>query len=172
MKYPFNNPEVENQIISGMQTEKILGYCLSHPNIFEFYGFYKTNHYVATITEYVPCGSMKDLISDWKLDIITAPIEPIMVKRMKFYSAQIISALEYLHGIYIVHGDLHLSNICVDLRGYAKLIDFGLARFMNRKLDDNLRICKCLVLLIIFYFNFFFKLMSWQVFMEIILAKN
>lgn len=50
---------------------------------------------------------------------------------VKFYAAQIILALGYLHKKGIVHRDLKLENILVDMNGYLKIIDFGLAKMLD-----------------------------------------
>lgn len=45
-----------------------------------------------------------------------------------FYAAEVVIALEYLHGRGIVHGDLKLENILLGADGHVLLSDFGLAR--------------------------------------------
>jgi serine/threonine protein kinase len=50
---------------------------------------------------------------------------------VKFYAAQIAMALGYLHKKGIVHRDLKLENILVDMNGYLKIIDFGLAKMLD-----------------------------------------
>ena len=45
-------------------------------------------------------------------------------------------AVDYLHSNKIVHGDIKLSNIMIDLNGKIKLIDFGFSTFPYTK--DNL----------------------------------
>lgn len=52
---------------------------------------------------------------------------------VKFYAAQMIIAIGYLHMKGIVHRDLKLENILLDQEGYIKIIDYGLAKM----LDDN-----------------------------------
>jgi protein kinase X len=46
----------------------------------------------------------------------------------KFYGAEIVLALEYLHDRQIVYRDLKPENILIDLRGHIKLCEFGFAR--------------------------------------------
>ncbi|MBL9107370.1 MAG: protein kinase [Myxococcales bacterium] len=47
--------------------------------------------------------------------------------------AQILDALEFLHGRGIVHRDLKPSNILVDVEGTVRLLDFGLASRLDER---------------------------------------
>jgi serine/threonine protein kinase len=58
----------------------------------------------------------------------------------KFYAAQIILALEYLHKSDILYRDLKPENCLIDEFGYLKLADFGLSK-MNVKKDNAKSIC-------------------------------
>ena len=51
--------------------------------------------------------------------------------RVRFYSAQISLALDYLHSFGIVYRDLKPNNILMDKDGYLKLSDFGFARLLK-----------------------------------------
>jgi len=51
---------------------------------------------------------------------------------VRFYAAQIIMAVGYLHKKGIMHRDLKLENILVDSTGYLKIIDYGLAKTLKK----------------------------------------
>ncbi|KAI9475461.1 MAG: camp-dependent protein kinase 10 [Benjaminiella poitrasii] len=57
---------------------------------------------------------------------------------VRFYGAQIILALEYLHSKNIIYRDLKPENILLDQRGYIKMTDFG---FAKRVIDRTWTLC-------------------------------
>lgn len=92
---------------------------LAHPFIVTLYYAFQTAHFLYLVLEYCPNGDLSSLVkAKRKLDEHTA----------KFYLAEIILALEYLHNLNIIYRDLKPANILIDTEGHIKLSDFGLAK--------------------------------------------
>eukprot|EP00448_Togula_jolla_P001577 CAMPEP_0170603096 /NCGR_PEP_ID=MMETSP0224-20130122/18735_1 /TAXON_ID=285029 /ORGANISM="Togula jolla, Strain CCCM 725" /LENGTH=816 /DNA_ID=CAMNT_0010927965 /DNA_START=45 /DNA_END=2491 /DNA_ORIENTATION=+ len=54
-------------------------------------------------------------------------------KHVRFYAGCVVFAIEHLHAQRIVYRDLKPENLLLDLRGYIKLTDMGLAKFVVGK---------------------------------------
>ena len=63
--------------------------------------------------------------------------EQLSVLIKKFYVAEIVTVLEYLHGLGITHRDLKPENIMLSKKGHLKLIDFGTAEISRCKIVDE-----------------------------------
>ncbi|EEC15400.1 cAMP-dependent protein kinase catalytic subunit, putative, partial [Ixodes scapularis] len=59
----------------------------------------------------------------------------------RFYTAEIICALEHLHGLGIVHRDLKPENILLDERMHIQITDFGSAKIIVRDYDGAKSFC-------------------------------
>ena len=93
--------------------EKITGNYL----VKAFYSFTFEN-FLCYVMEYIPGGDFSQILSKYvALDEMIA----------RFYIAEIVCAIEFLHKQDIIHRDLKPDNILLDSDGHIKLADFGLS---------------------------------------------
>jgi len=94
---------------------------LSHPNILTIYdiGTAAENVYIAM--ELVDGGTLKDLVA-------SGPLPP---RKLLDLGTQIADGLAAAHAAGIVHRDLKPANVMVSKHGYAKILDFGLAKLVT-----------------------------------------
>jgi serine/threonine protein kinase/tetratricopeptide (TPR) repeat protein len=94
---------------------------LNHPHIETVYDFGTQNDIDFLVMEYVPGKTLADRLS----------VGAFPEKEIIDLAIQIASALEEAHERGIVHRDLKPANIAFTAKGYAKILDFGLARLLR-----------------------------------------
>ena len=101
-----DNILLEKNILMEAQCEFILSLSF----------FFQTNERIYLITPFIPGGDLYHKLKSelfFKEDLV------------RFYSAQIAIAIQYLHDLGIAYRDLKPENILLDEDGYIKLCDFG-----------------------------------------------
>lgn len=97
---------------------------LNHPHIIKVLDVFEENGTAYYVMEYINGGSLSDYVKQHgALDEATAIN----------YIQQIGSALEYMHQKQICHYDVKPSNILLDAKGNAVLIDFGIAKCYSKE---------------------------------------
>ncbi|KAI0723899.1 kinase-like domain-containing protein [Cerioporus squamosus] len=76
---------------------------------------------VYLLLELAPRGSISDLLAD-------GPLSP---EAAKFYFANLVLGLEFLHSHDLIHRDIKTDNILVGADGYAMITDFGFSQFVH-----------------------------------------
>ncbi|MBN1426992.1 MAG: serine/threonine protein kinase [Anaerolineae bacterium] len=95
---------------------------LVHPHIVPLYHFGVSGRFRYMVTRYITGGSLEDILFDG----------PLPVPEVLRLASQIVSALEYIHGLRLVHRDIKPSNVLLDTQRNAYLTDFGLARILSQ----------------------------------------
>ncbi|OHT15011.1 CAMK family protein kinase [Tritrichomonas foetus] len=93
---------------------------LNHPNIIKLYDHFFENQYYIMILEYCPFGTLNDLMKEEKNK------SGMNSENFKWFSRQIIEALNEVHKSNMSHHDIKPHNILIDGYGRPKLADFGL----------------------------------------------
>eukprot|EP00760_Papus_ankaliazontas_P023037 PhM_4_TR19128/c1_g1_i1/m.24016 len=107
-----------NGKLASLQSEISILKKLDHSHIVKYYSTSRTGTSVNIFMEYVPGGSIKDIITNFG-----ALSDATVVQ----YTYQIVLGLEYLHRNQVLHGDIKGANILVGVDGTCKLADFGSA---------------------------------------------
>jgi len=95
--------------------------AMTHPHIVRAYEMIAGPNPVLVL-EPLTGGSLDHVLKD------DGPLEPAVVAQL---GVQLCSAMHYVHGRGLVHSDLKPANVMGD-RGYAKVLDFSLARAPGR----------------------------------------
>jgi serine/threonine protein kinase/Flp pilus assembly protein TadD len=94
---------------------------LNHPNIETVFEFGSQDGVDFLVMEYVPGEMLSDKLAGG----------PIHEKELVFLAIQIVDALQEAHDCGIVHRDLKPANIVITPKGQAKVLDFGLAKWLR-----------------------------------------
>src|SRR6202521_4046945 len=99
--------------------------ALNHPNIVTLYDIANDHGVDYLVMEYVPGKSLGKLITPPGLPLADA----------LNYAQQIASALAAAHAAGIVHRDIKPANVVVTPEGQVKILDFGLAKLEEPRVD-------------------------------------
>nr|AML78546.1 putative LOV domain-containing protein [Podocarpus coriaceus] len=93
---------------------------MDHPFLPTLYASFETKTHVCLITDFAPGGELF-----WLLD--RQPTKAIREDAVRFYAAEVVVALEYLHCQGVVYRDLKPENVMIQRDGHVLLTDFDLS---------------------------------------------
>ena len=109
------------EFIARFRREALAVAALSHPNLLHVYDAGRDHGVYYIIMDYVPGGSLHDLIG-------FGPVEP---GRAVSIAAQVADALDSAHRRGLIHRDVKPSNILMAEDGRPLLTDFGIAKALH-----------------------------------------
>jgi len=112
------NVVLRKQVTHTRTERRVLGHTGS-PFIVALHAAFQSNEKLYLVLDYCPGGELFFHLS-------RAGRFPERVTR--FYTAELVLALEHLHGQDIVYRDMKPENVLLDEDGHVKLADFGLAK--------------------------------------------
>ncbi|KAL6275981.1 hypothetical protein ACE6H2_019582 [Prunus campanulata] len=93
---------------------------LDHPFLPALYASFQTKTHVCLITDYYPGGELFVLLD-------RQPTKVLKEDSVRFYVAEVVVALEYLHCQGIIYRDLKPENVLLQSNGHVSLTDFDLS---------------------------------------------
>ena len=110
--------EKRNQV-SRLKTERKIMGDVDHPFIVQLRYAFQTNDKLYMIMDFINGG---------ELFFHLRKAKRFTEEKTRFYSAEILLALNYLHSLDIIYRDLKPENVLIDAEGHIKLTDFGLSK--------------------------------------------
>ncbi|XP_078072207.1 rho-associated protein kinase 1 [Mustelus asterias] len=84
---------------------------------------FQDNRYLYMVMEYMPGGDLVNLMSNYDMP----------EKWARFYTAEVVLALDAIHSMGFIHRDVKPDNMLLDKSGHLKLADFGTCMKMNKE---------------------------------------
>ena len=119
--------KIKNQVIHA-RNEQLFMSKVKSPWIVELKASFQEDDYLYLVMEYLPGGDFMNLLI--KKDILTED-------EAKFYTAELILAIENIHKLDCIHRDIKPDNVLIDKTGHIKLSDFGLAKVSPKIFEIN-----------------------------------
>jgi serine/threonine protein kinase len=110
--------------VRRFRQEAFAASTLNHPNILTVYEIGQTDGTYFIATEFIEGETLRSFLGPGKLK--PAKVLDVVV--------QVASALAAGHAVGIVHRDIKPENVMVRPDGYVKVIDFGIAKLVERRL--------------------------------------
>jgi len=102
--------------------------ALNHPNILTVYEIGETDDTNYIVTEFIEGKTLREHIS---------PKESLSLNTILKIGVQVSEALPAAHQAGIIHRDIKPENVMIRSDGYAKVLDFGLAKLTEKKKKDE-----------------------------------
>ena len=102
---------------------------LNHPNITKILETFEDDKYIFIIMEYINGGNLFSFVKKRR---------KLSEKISKFLFRQIIEGIQHIHSKKIVHRDIKLENILIDLNNRIKICDFGIGIMLDSE-DELIR---------------------------------
>ncbi len=111
--------------VEHIKNEKDILSVISHPFIVVMYAAFQDERNLYMLLEYIIGGEVFTHLRK---------AGKFSNEHTRFYAAQIVMALSYLHNtVGVVYRDLKPENLLIDINGYIKIADFGFAK----RVDNN-----------------------------------
>jgi serine/threonine protein kinase len=120
----FNKKELDE---NGENMKKILYETdlmkkLNHPNITKILEVFEDDDYILISMEYINGGNLFSFVKKRR---------KLSEKTAKYLFKQIILGIQHIHSHKIVHRDIKLENILIDLNNNIKICDFGIGKILT-----------------------------------------
>ena len=111
----------KNQLMHVRTEKEIM--TASNPWIVKLKYSFQDEYYLYLVMDFLPGGDLMNLLM--KKEVLTED-------EARFYTAEMILAVDSVHKLNCIHRDLKPDNILIDKNGHIQLSDFGLAKIADK----------------------------------------
>jgi len=104
---------------------------LIHPLVLRLYECYQDANALYMLLELVPGGELWVLLHGDEQVLKKTSLGGVTLETAKFYAANVLAALEFMHKQGVAYRDLKPENLVVDGEGYLRVIDLGFAKHIG-----------------------------------------
>eukprot|EP01132_Coremiostelium_polycephalum_P005243 gene5243-6524_t len=119
MKVLNKKDMLKKKQIAHTNTEKMVLSTMDHPFIVRLHFAFQNDEFLFMCMDYIPGGELFHHLQK---------AGRFPEELAKFYIAEVILSLNYLHSNNIIYRDIKPENILLDAEGHIKLTDFGLSK--------------------------------------------
>ena len=95
--------------------------ALQHPHTVQIYTIIQDDEDTHIVFEYIEGRTLHETLN-------ASPGRHLPARRALELLRQMAEAVDHAHGRHVIHRDLKPANVMIDARGWAKVMDFGIAR--------------------------------------------
>lgn len=122
MKIMKKSEVIRLKQVEHIKAEKQILQLIEHPFIVNLIITFQDDKRLFMVMEYINGGELFSYLrKKGRLDN----------EQTRFYAAEIVLALAYLHTIHIIYRDLKPENLLIDCEGHIKMTDFGFAKVVE-----------------------------------------
>lgn len=126
LKVQVKKQLIEYNQAEGVIREKNIMEKLDHPFIIKMVGHWKDDEKLYMLLKLYQGGELQTVIHTDRRDGIPE-------WAAKFYAANILAGLSYMHHRHIIYRDLKPENVLLDSDGYTVIVDLGFAKIIKDK---------------------------------------
>ena len=116
------NLEINGENMRKIMYETNLMRKLNHKNITKILEMFEDKKYILIIMEYINGGNLFSFVKKRR---------KLSEKTAKFLFRQIIEGIKHIHEHNIIHRDIKLENILIDINNNIKICDFGIGKILS-----------------------------------------
>jgi len=124
MKIMKKNKIIREKKLKPILSERKVLEKLNHPFIIKLHWAFQTNEELFFVM---------DLCTGGEIFFHLNRLKQFTEKDAKFYFAEILLGLEYLHSKNVVYRDIKPENILIDIDGHIRIADFGLSKIIPKR---------------------------------------